>query len=279
MFRLLSVAVCLLVCSVVWGQGDNLLQELDRALDWNRFDVRSRSRFATQIFGDGALEKFDAESLRFSRSPRLGAIDDVSPEPQRGSVSIQTPRTTTQPAIVPVQPDIADPLSLPIRRPIGFYQRPGVLEPSTVFDEPPTATQREQRWFRESGVLRGGIPEGGAGLGAVGGEEPLRSAPETQVGTIRTPSTLALNPEQSRRRLEERLEGMLLSDPNVHLLSPVRFSFNGGIVTVRGVVPNQTHKVAVGNILLSDPAVRQVNNMISVVPLDPSRNPPPIEGR
>ena len=265
MFRLLSFTVCLFICGAVFGQDDNPFRELDRTLDWDHFDLRSRSRFASPVFGDGALEKLDSESIRFFGRPRLGSAVDASPPLTDQN---RKPSVASVPsANIPRQVDVADPRT--VRRPTGFFQRSGVWESSGVFDEP--AAPREQRWFREPV----GTPSTGVGRGAVavGGDETHRATPQTEL--LRTPNPPS-NPEQVRRRFEEKLEGMLLSDPRVHLLSPVQVSFNGGIATVRGVVPNQTHKVAVGNILLSDPAVRQVNNMISVVPLDPSRNPSPI---
>jgi len=271
----------LVICGVAFAQDDNPFRELDRTLDWDHFGSRSRSRFASQVFGEDALEKLDSKSIPLFRRSRLGSVDNV---PESSPLTEQNRRPTiaaVPSANVPLQADVADPSSPPIRRPTGFFQRPGVLEPNGLLGEP--ATPREQRWFREPGGPREGagigVPEAGIGRGAVaiGGEEALRSAPNAQTGTIRTPTPTPLNSEQTRRKFEEKLEGLLLSDPNVHLLSPVQVSFNGGVATVRGVVPNQSHKIAVGSILLSDPAVRQVNNMISIVPLDPSKNPPPIE--
>lgn len=79
------------------------------------------------------------------------------------------------------------------------------------------------------------------------------------------------------RRFEQKLEGMLLSHPSIHFLSPVQISFRNGVVSVRGVVPNKEHKIAAGNILLTDPAVKQVNNLISIVPADPAQITAPIE--
>ena len=277
MFRLLSFAVCLFVGVAVFGQSGNSFhsfRELDRMLDRDLFDVRSRSRFASQVFGDGALEKLDSDSLRFSRRLRLGGGGDVPASPPLAERE-RKPSATTIPSVnVPLQADVADPRSPPIRRPVVFFQRPGVLERNGALDEPSAQTLREQRWFRDPVRSEAGTPETGAGRGAiaVGGEETFRSAPIAQPVPL-----LAANPEQVRRKFEEKLEETLLSDPRVHFLSPVQISLNGNVATVRGIVPNQTHKIAVGNILLSDPAVRQVNNMISVVPLDPSKNPPPIE--
>ena len=270
MFRLMSFIVCLFVYGAVFGQTDNPFRELDQTLDWDHFGLRSRSRFASPVFGDGALEKLDSESIRFFERSRFGSTVDI-PEPSPLSAQDRRPRAAAVPPVnIPRQADVADPRSLPIRRPVGFFQRPGVLEPDGVFEEP--ATLREQRWFRELGGSAAATPESGAGRGAVavGGEE---TRGETPLRTTNSPP----NSEQTRRKFEEKLEGMLLSSPNVHLLSPVQVSYRDGVAVVRGVVPNQTHKVAVGNILLSDPAVRQVNNMISVIPLDPSRNPLPVD--
>jgi len=288
MFRSFSVVVLLIAYGAVFAQNNDPLQDMERNLDWSRFGDRSRSRFGSTILGETST--LDSTFYNFSREFRLGAGSVVpdSSEPPRVSRPLErVPPPSVPSANTPIPVDAADPQHVPIRRPIGFFQRPGVLEPNFILEEPAT-TPREQRWFRESGGLRpgprGGSSDIGVGRGAlgVGGEEMLHSAANAQETMIRTPTTPTNpppNPEQVRRKFEERLEGTLLSNPNVHLLSPVRISYNGGIATVRGVVPNQSHKVAVGNILLSDPAVKQVNNMISIVPLDPNDNPPSIEGR
>ena len=290
MFRLFSVAVFLIIGCTAFAQSDDLVRDLEQSLSWDRFSDRSRSRFGPVIFGDTFPRNPSSENFRFSGEFRLGIGNDVPKalEPQRNSPTAEQAPTSlprTAPSTntsVPV--DVAGSQNVPIRRPIGFFQRSDVMDPNFVLEEP-TMTPREQLWFREPGgqreTPRSGNPETGVGRGAlgIGGEEMLRSTPNVQETTIRTPSPLPPNPEQVRRAFEERLEGMLLSDPNVHLLSPIRISFSGGTATVRGVVPNQTHKIAVGNILLSDPTVKQVNNLISVAPLDPNHNPPPIEGR
>lgn len=193
------------------------------------------------------------------------------------------------PANRPIQGDA--PSTGPIQRPIGFFERPGIMEPPPlVSEESLIRTPSEQRWFRDLGRRSdqpglGGLADRDLPLPphaqavAVGGEEMLqRETSETSgasVSTIRQPT--ATDQAAQRRRFEQKLEGMLLSNPGVHFLSPVQVSFQNGIVTVRGVVPNQQHKVAAGNVLLSDPAIRQVNNLISIVPLDPSQNPAPIE--
>lgn len=196
---------------------------------------------------------------------------------------------TPSPANRPAEGDV--PSTGPIRRPIGFFERPGILEPPPlVAEESLIRTPSEQRWFRDLGRRSeqpglGGptdrespLPAANAQAVAVGGEKMFRPPPEATgaaVSTLRQQG--AVDAATQRRHFEQKLEGMLLSDPGVHFLSPVRVSFQDGTVTVRGVVPDQRHKIAAGNVLLSDPAVRQVNNLISIVPLDPSQNPAPIE--
>ncbi|MDR2117413.1 MAG: BON domain-containing protein [Planctomycetaceae bacterium] len=104
------------------------------------------------------------------------------------------------------------------------------------------------------------------------------SATETNLRTFPVDSqSAAKNQFESLRRFEQKLEGMLLSDPLIHFLSPVRVSFRNGVVSVRGIVPSKEHKIAAGNLLLKDPLVKQVNNLISIVPTDPTQIPPPIE--
>ena len=288
MFRLFSAIVFLSASGVAFAQSDDLLRDLDRNLNWDSIGARSRTRFGPVIFGEGIPEKLNSENFRFSGKFRLGVGNDDSDSPPP-PLGLPDRGLVVKPGAVPsantpVPVDAASSPNIPIRRPVGFFQRSDVMQPNFVLEEP-TATPREQRWFREfgsrreearAGTMANGIGRGASGLG---GEETLHPTPNAPEPTIRTPTPPPQNSGLLRQKLEERLEGMLLSDPNVHLLSPVRISVSGGTATVRGVVPNQSHKIAVGNILLSDPAVKQVNNMISVAPLDPNHNPPPIEGR
>lgn len=187
-------------------------------------------------------------------------------------------------ANIPVRPDVAATMGQP-RQPTGFFQRPGIMDPpALVSGEDLIRTPGEERWFRDIG-RRPGLPGLGSGPNAsgqafaVGGQD--MSAAEMGQEIVQDPAppqqTQAVNQAAAKRRFERQLEGKLLSDPSVHFLSPVRVSFQNGIATVRGVVPDQQHKVAAGNVLLSDPAVQQVNNHISIVPLDPSQIPDPIE--
>ncbi len=310
MFRsLLFVVVLSVLCGSGSAQDSATVQEPERTTDWDRFEVRSWTRLGPAVFGAGIPEKIEFENSRFSEGFRFGrnnsflGVDydapgsrfrETSPGIARRSSEILSEKATklqnadSASVNTPAPADVGAPQHVPIRRPVGFFQRPEIMESPTAADEAFLRTPREQRWFRESGGRQQGPrseePSSGGdavGMGAlgVGGETVLRrSGPNAATSPLRTPvQDLPLNPEQTRRKFEEKLEGMLLSDPSVHLLSPVQISFSGGTVTVRGVVPNQVHKVAVGKILLTDPAVKQVNNMISVAPLDPNQNPPPID--
>lgn len=193
-------------------------------------------------------------------------------------------------ANIPVRPDVAATTGQP-RQPTGFFQRPGIMDPPALISgEDLIRTPGEERWFRDIGRRPGlpglgsprdTVPDGFGQAFAVGGQEMLQAA-EKEQGSVQDSAqspaqTQVANQVAARRRFERQLEGKLLSDPSVHFLSPVRVSFQNGIATVRGVVPDQQHKVAAGNVLLSDPSVQQVNNHISIVPLDPSQIPDPIE--
>lgn len=194
---------------------------------------------------------------------------------------------TIAPADTPSQP-------VPTRRLPGLFERPGIMEPPNLVPEENLArTPGEQRWFRDIGRRPGpenmdsGPQTGSAmsGTAVSAGPELLRSptenAPNRQEDMIR--STAAPNPRATaadlaaqRRRFEQQLEKMLINQSRAHFLSPIQISYQNGVATVRGVVTNQQHKVAAGNVLLSHPSVKQVNNLISVIPEDPGKNPPPI---
>ena len=63
----------------------------------------------------------------------------------------------------------------------------------------------------------------------------------------------------------EYLEAQLLRNPDVNPLSPIQIDYQNGVATVRGVVPTPSARVAAGKILLADPNIRQVNNMLTFV--------------
>jgi hypothetical protein len=93
-----------------------------------------------------------------------------------------------------------------------------------------------------------------------------------------TPQTYYFQPQEQNRteRIEEQLELSLLQSPSVNLQSPVRVTLQNGIATVRGIVPTPQHRMQAGRLLLSNPAVNQVNNLM--VPLSDRTTPPePVE--
>lgn len=196
----------------------------------------------------------------------------------------------------------------PIQRPTGYFDR---TDPTSLIESPPLVDQEnmmrtpiEQRWFRDLGgpprsgsmerigrspePQEGQIPENGGQAVSVGGpgmnrviqqrqsaESNFRIDPRQQV--LENQQAALAQQVTNLRTFEQNLEAKLLGDPSVHLLSPVQVSFKNGIATVRGVVPSQQHKVAAGNLLLTDPVVKQVNNLMTTVPLDPAQIPAPIE--
>ena len=69
--------------------------------------------------------------------------------------------------------------------------------------------------------------------------------------------------EQTQKAFREYLEAQLLRSPDVNPLSPVQVSYQNGVVTVRGVVPTPSARAAAGRILLADPRVSKVNNLMT----------------
>ena len=77
------------------------------------------------------------------------------------------------------------------------------------------------------------------------------------------PAPITPTPEQLQKAFREYLEAQLLRSPDVNPLSPVQVSYQNGVVTVRGVVPTPSARAAAGYILLSDPRVSKVNNLMT----------------
>ncbi|MDR2757570.1 MAG: BON domain-containing protein [Planctomycetaceae bacterium] len=197
----------------------------------------------------------------------------------------------------------------PVHRLPGFFERSGIMDAAMLPEESPIRTSTGSRWFRDidrnnysglSGLSQrsrtdsGGNDYFNGNAVMVGGEllqdppipqqtlpqktQSLVSATETGIQTVPADRQSATkNQVETLRRFEQKLERMLLSHPSIHFLSPVQITFRNGVVTVRGVVPDKEHKIAAGNLLLTDPAVKQVNNLISVVPADPTQITAPIE--
>lgn len=251
--------------------------------------------------------KPDAINLRLRSIPEL-----QSQQSSRFSDILSADKTKKRivSANTPVAPDVgATSASQPIQRLPGFFERDGIMDSTVLPEERPIRSFSGSRWFRDldrneysglpglsqrSQLNSGGNDHFGGKAITVGGEllqnqqtpqqtqqqlsQPPIAATET---TIRTNpvdrQAVARNQAESRRHFEQKLEGMLLSHPSIHFLSPVQVSFQNGTVSVRGIVPDKDHKIAAGNILLTDPAVKQVNNLISVVPADPAQIVVPIE--
>lgn len=208
-------------------------------------------------------------SLRFKPLPPSGRSMS-SVDPSEPSITVPEASSVNR----PIQGDVPTAAGS-VRQPVGFFERPGIIEPPPlVSGEQLMRSPSDQRWFRDLG-RRPASPDLGAV--AVGGDDAFRPEPSNTLERELPTGRTAVDSAASRRRFEQKLEGMLLGVPDVHFLSPVRVSFQGGIATVRGVVADRRHKIAAGNILLTDPRVHQVDNLISVVPTAPSRNPPPIE--
>ncbi|MGL4594648.1 MAG: BON domain-containing protein [Thermoguttaceae bacterium] len=222
----------------------------------------------------------------------------------------QSSKIATAESVTPIAPaDVASQTPLPIRRSPNFFERTNVViqeNVQNIFNE--ASGDTEQRWFRDPTSLRTGLPQIGAmengkfpsgtspGIGAVSvGPELLQNDQSSRSGYSGNSSQNTQNQQSGKqiqtnksasssqisassvRRFEQKLEGSLLETPDVHFLSPVRVSFLNGTATIRGVVTSQQDKVAAGLILLRDPNVQQVNNLISVVSADGTIMPAPIE--
>ncbi|MDR2704316.1 MAG: BON domain-containing protein [Planctomycetaceae bacterium] len=240
---------------------------------------------------------------------RLRSIPEQQSQQSTPSSNILSTDKTNKRIVSANTPVLADTsansTSQPIQRLPGFFERDGIMDSTVLPEKSLIRSSTGSRWFRDLDRNdRSGLPGlsqqpqpnsgendhfGGNAI-TVGGEllqnrqtsqqisqSPI-SATET---TIRTNpidrQSAARNQAEARRHFEQKLEGMLLSHPSIHFLSPVQVSFQNGIVSVRGIVPDKDHKIAAGNLLLTDPAVKQVNNLISVVPADPAQIVTPIE--
>ncbi len=276
----------------------------EQRTDWDRFGGTARTRF-----GNTPVDRFpdviESEHPRHNPGFRLGSnnsflgIDanvrssrfftppDVKPLlPSDYLGQRVVPRPDEDGSANTIAPVARADTSRPIQRPPNFFDRPGIMEPPAVVSEAELdRLPGQQRWFRDIGRrptladMPGNptVPPDASGSGeafAVGGE--LLSAPGAPGPGI-VEHSVQVNPVVARRQFEQILENQLLSASSVHLLSPVQVSYQNGVVTVRGIVASQTDKIAVGNILLQNPNVKQVNNLISVVSRDPSEDPGIIE--
>lgn len=66
------------------------------------------------------------------------------------------------------------------------------------------------------------------------------------------------------QQLETALTEMLLSARDITILSPIQVKYQNGTVLLRGLVANEADRVRAGEILLTSPYVKQVNNQMSV---------------
>lgn len=81
-------------------------------------------------------------------------------------------------------------------------------------------------------------------------------------------------PEEMNQIFIENLETQLLRSPDVNPLSPIQIDVQNGVATVRGVVPTPNARIAAGKILLADPRIQRVNNLLTFV-----RNEEPLTHR
>jgi hypothetical protein len=272
----------------------------DKIPDTIEFDhPRFYRDFKTGRFNTWLAIEPDAPNFRFRSIP-----EQLQQSQHRSDI---LPAEKTNKRIVsantPVQADTSTNFPpQPIRRLPGFFERSGIMDATVLPEENPIRSSGGSRWFRDFNRNdHSGVPAGLSsrsqqnsdgndyfnGNAVVVGGELLQNKPASQPPVSATETNFRTNPvdrqsatrnqAETLRRFEQKLEGMLLSHPSIHFLSPVQISFRNGVVSVRGVVSDKEHKIAAGNLLLTNPEVKQVNNLISVVPTDPIQITAPIE--
>jgi hypothetical protein len=194
---------------------------------------------------------------------------------------------------------------VPLRRPQNFLDIP--TTPATSPEQiqrPDAGNASRQQWFRDPNfnkVAPAGQPTGGnvrmnkAGTGQPNSMLPTTTSSVTNVTALSSDSILQPiqpqptqpqstqpqppQPNDSRRirAAEERLTQLLSGSVSIHWLSPVKVTLSGTVVTVEGVVANDTSRIAAGQVLLNDPNVQRVVNKINVISDDPNKRPLPIE--
>ena len=308
--RLIFIALLLPGFNFALGQDeDPFNRPREEPTGWSTFQPEMQGRMGKVKFGempeslDFSNSRVSTDGFKMGRFNTFLGVDVDAPSSRLGNYKRPVPRMPSEilaekPAIpkpevpsanIPVEAQVSASQSTPLRRHPNFFERPDVVEPAT--GESMIRTPAEQRWFRDIGRRPGligmdgrsrvPIPDGEAMM--VGSEMLSQEQSATVSGTdsrfqaVQNRQATAVEQARARRLFEQKLEGLLLGSPSVQFLSPVQISFQNGVATVRGVVPDSQHKVAAGNLLLGDPAVKQVNNLISTVPTDPGKLPAPIE--
>ncbi|MGL4941611.1 MAG: BON domain-containing protein [Thermoguttaceae bacterium] len=167
-------------------------------------------------------------------------------------------------------------------------------EPSVpTFGQPERAAQ--QRWMRDLGRPQpttspsiAGTSQPATTPSTVPPQQPVSPAANVFVGNAQVVGGMITPPQmpaipaptpraanaQTGRGLERELETRLVTSPDVSLMSPVQVRLAGSTATLRGVVATEEQRAAASRVVLSHPAVQSVNNLMTVVPLDPSQIPP-----
>lgn len=83
---------------------------------------------------------------------------------------------------------------------------------------------------------------------------------------------LPKTPQEEYQAFIESLEARILQSPDVAPVSPIQIDCQNGVATIRGIVPTPKARVAAGNVLLADPRVRRVNNLLTFLRNDESEN-------
>ena len=268
----------------------------------NPFRKTVQGRLGVVHFGTPATQSFDYSRQRlnggavFDSKNRFLGLDTMSPTSRirpsspdetaaaPPSVQEEPSRYRTVPSsntIAPAAVGSYRPENVRATRSPNFFDQPGIMNPvpaETQENAPPI----EQRWFRDIESLRGGNQLPSIGNLRSGGGNSM-SGEAVAVGGATNPAVnQPVNPpvnnntvnfQVSPRNFERQLEEAIQTSPGVHLLSPVQVTYQNGTAIVRGVVANQQNKIEAGKVLLNVQGVKQVNNQLTVVPLDPVRLP------
>jgi hypothetical protein len=269
-----------------------------------KFDYGRQRLNGTGVFGSNnrilGLDTMSPSSRIHPQTVEEAAVPPRSAQDGTARYRVAPSANTVAPAAA----DLSQDLSQTVRTLPMTQRNPNFFEGITdrMSSEMPEDKQPiEHRWFRDidrmnqSGINQGSVNRDSVNQSGIGGGLAAAVGSNTAGGntggTSSAANQSAANNQSAAdnrqfvsrpqyvppRNFERQLEEVLITSPAVQLLSPVQVSYLNGTATVRGVVANQQNKVDAGKVLLNVPGVSQVDNRLTVVPLDPVRMPAPIE--
>ena len=180
-------------------------------------------------------------------------------------------REVPQPKNVLAERTLADSAPASVSNTEGQPTQQPVIQRREPNPSSPDSRQSNSQWFR----------------GGTGGATRTMPAPQTQQGDVRivgnngateniareqmippmmpipTPQQNVKINQKMLRKFEQNLEEMILSNPEVHLLSSVSVKFDNGTATISGLVTDKAGVVKAGEILLGAPGVKKVQNELT----------------